>query len=205
MTYSIVPIQNQSPGVFPFQGQTNFTRLKTIIGADHQFNDSGSSTDGAHKQMTMVNRLDPTGVPVGTNSMIYGKSGLGSVNEIWYYNGVYTAQMDWREVDGIITLNTGSFTNVFQIPQFCYGTCLFFNPTALAAPPIASGSFVSNATVTNGFANQLVSASFGSEIIRLGNGLDGASGLFLRARVSTSATGFNNAEWRFRLFYRAYT
>lgn len=50
MTYSTgVPDANASPGAFPAQGQTNFTRLKTIISANHAFNDGSSSDDGYHE------------------------------------------------------------------------------------------------------------------------------------------------------------
>jgi hypothetical protein len=50
MTYSTnVPNASQSPASFPTQNQTNFTRLKALVGADHQFNDTLAGNDGYHK------------------------------------------------------------------------------------------------------------------------------------------------------------
>lgn len=81
-----IPKAAQSPGLFPTQNNTNYTRLKTIINADHVFNDTAASTDGVHKQMTLVSRAHPVGaLPVGTNSMLYSFS--GTTQQLWFYDG----------------------------------------------------------------------------------------------------------------------
>lgn len=49
MTFNpLVPLNGDSPGIFPAQNQTNMTRLKTMIAADHQFNNSAAANDGYH-------------------------------------------------------------------------------------------------------------------------------------------------------------
>lgn len=79
-----VPNASQSPGLFPAQANTNFTRLKTIIRGDHQFNDSAGSTDGKHLQVTLINRSIPSSVPSGTIGMIYARTVSGARNLYWY-------------------------------------------------------------------------------------------------------------------------
>lgn len=54
-----IPNASQSPGLFPSQGNENFTRLKTIIGANHKFNDSAAADDGYHQNIKML----PIAVP----------------------------------------------------------------------------------------------------------------------------------------------
>lgn len=43
-----IPQSGQSPSLFPAQNQTNMSRLKTIISANHQFNDAVDASDGKH-------------------------------------------------------------------------------------------------------------------------------------------------------------
>lgn len=91
MTYSPnVPNAAQSPGLFPAQNNTNFTRLKTIINADHVFNDTAIvNTDGIHRQVTMVTRASPspTPLPLGQSAILYSKLDSLSRSQLWYYNG----------------------------------------------------------------------------------------------------------------------
>lgn len=55
MTYSTgVPDTNQSPFAFPAQGSGNFTRLKTLLGANHKFNDSAAGDDGYHQNISIL-------------------------------------------------------------------------------------------------------------------------------------------------------
>lgn len=84
-----VPNASQSPGVFPLQNAANFTRLKTIIDADHVFNDTDQSTDGYHNQCTMIVRAKPTGVlPTGSNGIFYSYLDVSSAAQLGFYNGV---------------------------------------------------------------------------------------------------------------------
>lgn len=71
-----VPNGGQSPGLFPTQANTNFARLKTLINAEHVFNDTAGVTDGVHKQMTTINRSDPVSLPAGTNFMFYSATNV---------------------------------------------------------------------------------------------------------------------------------
>lgn len=43
------PASNESPSDAPSQIQTNWSRLQTLIGADHQFNAGAATNDGYHK------------------------------------------------------------------------------------------------------------------------------------------------------------
>lgn len=86
MTYNpLIPNFNQSPGLFPAQCSTNFTRLQTIINADHMFNDSAATNDGIHRQVTMLTRDAPGALPVG-NGILYTKLVTG-VSQLYFYNG----------------------------------------------------------------------------------------------------------------------
>jgi hypothetical protein len=82
------PNAAESPGVFPAQANTNFTRLKTIINADHVFNDTTGADDGAHRQMTLVARATPVGLPTGTNAIAYTKIDGSGRAQLRFYNGV---------------------------------------------------------------------------------------------------------------------
>lgn len=81
-----IPVAGQSPGLFPSQCSTNFTRLKTIINGDHVFNDSAQADDGVHRQVTMVARADPVSLPTNTNGIIYNKI-VGATALPFYYDG----------------------------------------------------------------------------------------------------------------------
>lgn len=62
MTYSTnVPNANQSPGSFPAQASTNWTRLKALIGGDHLFNNTSDTDDGYHKVVHWVNQSGALG------------------------------------------------------------------------------------------------------------------------------------------------
>lgn len=80
-----VPNFNTSPGLFPTKCNTNFARLQTIINADHMFNDSAASTDGIHKQVTLLTRDAPGALAVG-DGILYTKLVTG-VSQLYFYNG----------------------------------------------------------------------------------------------------------------------
>jgi hypothetical protein len=83
-----VPNAATSPGLLPGQNQTNMARLKTIIGADHQFNDTAvPDTDGVHKQVTYINRAAPATLPAGTNSILYAAEDTAGASQLHFYNG----------------------------------------------------------------------------------------------------------------------
>ena len=88
-----VPNASQSPGLFPPQNNTNFARLKTIINADHVFNDSPQATDGVHRQCTMIARAMPVGLPTGTNAILYTWLDSLSRAQLRFYNGALDFQL----------------------------------------------------------------------------------------------------------------
>ncbi len=88
-----VPNAGQSPGLFPPQNNTNFARLKTIINADHVFNDTAQTTDGVHRQCTMIARAQPVGLPTGTNAILYSWIDANGASQLRYYNGATDTQI----------------------------------------------------------------------------------------------------------------
>lgn len=197
MTYDPnAPNAGQSPGLFPTQNNTNFARLKTIFNADHVFNDTAQADDGVHRQMTIVNRLNPGSVPAGTNSMLYGKAATDGVNELWFYNNVTPRQINWREASGTVSVSA-AFAVITAIPANCYGYIYLFKGRF-----IQGGTFVSDGTIVNGYsyAEKYISGSGASQILNLGFDGAGASGLNLQVANAGSA-GFNGT-WTYRVFYR---
>lgn len=92
MTYNpAVPNAAQSPGLFPAQNNTNYTRIKSIVNADHVFNDTAPSppnnNDGFHRQMTMVSRASPVSLPGGSNAILYTKIDSLGQSQLRFYNG----------------------------------------------------------------------------------------------------------------------
>lgn len=85
-----VPNSGQSPGFYPIQNQTNMTRIKANINADHNFLDTLAVDEGAHKQTTFINR--PTGYvpafPTGTNAVLYTIFDANNQSQLHYFNGV---------------------------------------------------------------------------------------------------------------------
>lgn len=82
MTYSSgVPAQLASPGIFPAQGNTNFARLQTIIGGDHQFNLSAAANDGYHNLIHLTAQA-PSGALAATGRL-YVKT-AGSYLQLFY-------------------------------------------------------------------------------------------------------------------------
>lgn len=117
-----IPKAAQSPGLFPTQNNTNYTRLKTIINADHVFNDTAASTDGVHRQMTLVSRTHPVSLPVGTNSMLYSFS--GTTQQLWFYDGSTNFQLTPPQqlypirVVGSASVASGATTTAYADPGF---------------------------------------------------------------------------------------
>lgn len=86
-----IPLQTNSPSVFPAQSQGNFNRLQTIIGADHQFNltePAPPSNDGYHNLIHMTIQA-PSG-NLASTGRLYVKSVSGRVN-LFYMDDQATA------------------------------------------------------------------------------------------------------------------
>lgn len=82
MTYNpAVPLNSNSPGIFPAQSQANFTRLQTLLGADHQFNLSAAANDGYHNLVHLTQQA-PSGALAATGR-IYVKSSAGRIHAFY--------------------------------------------------------------------------------------------------------------------------
>lgn len=78
MTFSAaVPLNSDSPSIFPAQNQTNMARLQTLVGADHQFNLSAAANDGYHNLVHLTVQA-PSGALASTGRF-YVKSSAGRV------------------------------------------------------------------------------------------------------------------------------
>lgn len=195
------PNPGQSPALFPAGALVNFTRLKTIINADHIFNDTAAANDGIHRQVTLANRENPTPPLVaGANTMVFSKSTVG-VSDLWFCNNVVNYQISWRELSGVVNgVNDGTFTVVAAIPTNCYGYVYFFK-----ARTIQAGTFLSDTSLTAGFAYgmKLQTGQGISNMLQIGNDNSNLNtpGLNLTVLAATSAF---NGNWNYRIFYRKY-
>lgn len=73
-----IPLNSDSPSVFPAQSQANFSRLQTLLGADHQFNLSATADDGYHNLVHMTQQA-PAGALAGAGRL-YVKTSAGQIN-----------------------------------------------------------------------------------------------------------------------------
>lgn len=126
MTYNTnVPNSAQSPALFPAQGSANFTRLKTLISANHKFNDTAAVDDGQHQNVQML----PIAVP-GAPGQPFGQL---------FANDTLTGkQLCYKD----------SVNNLYQItPTMPIYAAVKFN--GLAASPITGADIKFSYNVTN--------------------------------------------------------
>jgi hypothetical protein len=92
MSYNAsIPVATTSPSVFPAQCQTNWGRLQTILGADHQFNLAEDlSSDGYHNLVHMRIPADPVTGALGSLGRLYVNTANGQVN-LFYMDDAGTA------------------------------------------------------------------------------------------------------------------
>lgn len=155
MTFNVnVPLASTSPGLFPAQNIANYGRLQALISGDHQFNNSAAANDGKHKQVTYINRADPTGpLPAGTDFIGYTKDASDGIADTWGYDGSNPAyQMSWRQVTGTFMANLNPVTPalITTIPSNVYGIIYFLLPSGIA---ITTGSFISTNTNSGAYTN----------------------------------------------------
>lgn len=82
MSYNpAIPLNSDSPAVFPAQSQTNYARLQTIVGADHQFNLSAAADDGYHNLIHLTQQA-PSGVLAATGRL-YAKSSASRIHAFY--------------------------------------------------------------------------------------------------------------------------
>lgn len=175
MTYvANTPLASDSPGIFPSQAQTNFARLKTIIGADHQFNDSALANDGYHNLIHMTEQA-PTGALPATGRL-YAKS-ASSVTQLFYMDSAGVEHQITPEsavsstlVIGQGFVGIGASVIMFANPTYNYAgnAAVFIQGTAEAY----SANLAKSGTTgqTYGFTNTLVTTGFGMLIFYDGSG-----------------------------------
>lgn len=139
MTYNpLVPLNSNSPAIFPAQNQANFTRLQTLLGADHQFNLSAAPNDGYHNLIHMTQQA-PTGALAATGRL-YVKS-AGSFIQLFYMDdngrqyqvtpGIIAAvNFTSTGINGAQTLN--SSVNVLSVVRTAAGLYTVNFTTAIA-------------------------------------------------------------------------
>lgn len=138
MTFSTnVPNAGQSPGVFPAQNNTNFTRLQTIITADHVFNDTAAANDGYHEQVTLVNRTDPA----GANPIFYSKL-VSATSTPYFWDGAFARPLAYGGFPQILaSVNfNGTVTGVPNIAQTIRGTA--FNVASVTRVGTSTGRYL---------------------------------------------------------------
>ena len=82
MTFDpLIPLSSDSPSIFPAQSQGNFTRLQTIVGADHQFTLSAAANDGYHNLVHLTQQA-PAGALASTGRL-YAKSSASRIHQFY--------------------------------------------------------------------------------------------------------------------------
>lgn len=82
MTFSAsVPLNSDSPSLFPAQNQTNMARLQTLVGADHQFNLTAAANDGYHNLIHKTVQA-PAGALAATGRS-YVKTSAGRIHDFY--------------------------------------------------------------------------------------------------------------------------
>jgi len=130
-----VPLNSDSPSIFPAQNQTNMGRLQTIIGADHQFNLSAAADDGYHNLVHLTQQA-PAGA-LAAVGRLYVKSAGGAINLFYMDDAgleyqITPVSIAPTKVTGSVAL-AGSATSgtVYTIPNNSQGT-IFVNYTVPA-------------------------------------------------------------------------
>jgi hypothetical protein len=78
-----VPLNSDSPAIFPPQNRGNMGRLQTIISADHQLNLTAAANDGYHNIVHLTQQA-PSGVLAATGR-VFVKS-VSGVIQLFYMN-----------------------------------------------------------------------------------------------------------------------
>lgn len=82
MTFNpAIPLNSDSPSIFPGQSQTNYGRVQTLLGADHQFNLTAAANDGYHNLVHLTQQA-PSGVLAATGRF-YAKSSASRIHAFY--------------------------------------------------------------------------------------------------------------------------
>jgi len=143
MAYNpLIPLNSDSPSIFPAQSRENFTRLQKIVGADHQFNLSIAANDGYHNLIHMqIPNPEPSGIEASLGRLYAKTSALATPRVHAFYmddqgteyqvtptmpiraavnfNGVAGAVIRGTayNVSGVTQDSTGKYTITFDRPM----------------------------------------------------------------------------------------
>lgn len=121
-----IPNASQAPNLFPAQNSANFTQLRKIIAADHQFNNTAQANDGFHNQCTMINRAVPGSLPSGANGIFYSFLDGSGQSQLAWYNGTnfiltpYDEVLPIRLVGSAGPVAGGGVATIFPNPGYNY-------------------------------------------------------------------------------------
>lgn len=193
-----VPLNSDSPSVFPAQSQANFSRLQTLLGADHQFNLSAVADDGYHNLIRMTQQA-PTGALAATGRL-YAKVANGQVN-LFYMDDAgtdYQITPAYTVLAGTVNIvASNTFYTITAVPANTFGEVFLWKGRF-----IQQGTFISDATIVNGysFAEKYEDGSGASQILNLG--FDGAGANLLNLTVKNTSGSSFNGVWNYKVFYR---
>jgi len=195
-----IPLNSDSPSIFPAQSQTNYTRLQTIVGADHQFNLTAAANDGYHNLIHMTLQA-PTGALASTGRL-YVKT-VGGLVQLYYMDSAgteYQVTPSFNVISGTVNVSP-AYATITAIPANMFGEVFLWQGRFIQA-----GTFVSDGTVVNGYsyAEKYVSGSASSPMLALGFDAAGANLLNLTV-ANTSGIGGFNVMWNYKVFYRSKT
>lgn len=188
MTFNAnIPDTTQSPGLFPAQANTNFSRLQTLVNAEHVFNNTAQANDGVHRQSTYVSRADPVSLPAGTQGMVYFASNRAKGYDgttVYYlpgilaavtFNNTGTKQGVGTNVTNVTKLSPGqfvvNFTNPINVTQSqfsvnAYSNALGVNYTAGLSQPLTTTSAA--VTIRNASTGAVVDPALCSVVFYIG-------------------------------------
>lgn len=184
MTFNpAIPAASDPPSLFPTQSQTNYSRLQTLVSADHQFNLSAAANDGYHNIVHLTQQAPVGGIAV--TGQLYAKLSAGNTN-LFYMNESGTsyqitpsmpirAAVNFVGTGAIGACVLRSSYNVTSVTKTATGLYTVTFTTAMpdadyivqvngmaADPAFVSvyGSVVGNATYSNSVTTALVKVSF---------------------------------------------
>ncbi len=124
MTFNAaVPLNSDSPAIFPSQNQVNMSRLQTLLGANHQFNLTAAADDGYHNLIVMTEQA-PTGALPGYGRL-YVRTNAGVVQLFYMDSTGREIQitpddlLNPIKVNGSQSLGSGASTTIFA-PSYDY-------------------------------------------------------------------------------------
>lgn len=129
-----VPLNSDSPSIFPTQNQTNMGRLQTLFGADHQFNLSAAADDGYHNLIHLTQQA-PSGALAATGR-VYAKTASGAVNLFYMDDAGLEYQITPisaapTKVTGSVALSGNATSGtIYTVPNNSQGTIFvnYINP-----------------------------------------------------------------------------